>query len=230
MFKYETHLHTSGCSACGGSSADEQVYAAKEKGYAGVCFTNQFYHGNTCIDRQLPWRDFFGAFYEDYRKGKAVGDKIGIDVFFGIEETYTPHKEVLIYGVSPEAYLACEGFLSLDMPRMYDFIRENGGFCAVAHPFRHRDYIPDPDAEPDLRYFDAIEAFNQENRPEDNEHAFSFARARSFPVIAGGDVHHAERFGKSGLAFFERLYTEENFVKQLKAGNYRLIMNGEISE
>ncbi len=230
MYKYEIHLHTCGCSECGRSTAEEQVIAAKENGYAGVCFTNHFYHGNTCIDRNLPWRDFFGAFYDDYLKGKALGNKLGLDVFFGIEETYIPHKEVLIYGVSPEAYLACEDFLQLDMPRMYDFIHSNGGFCAVAHPFRHRDYIPDPDVEPDLRYFDAIEAFNQENLPEDNEHALSFAAEHDFPVIAGGDVHRSDRFGKSGIAFAQRLYTEENFIAHLKSGDYKLIMNGEIKE
>lgn len=230
MYKYEIHVHTCGCSGCGRSTAEEQVYAAKEAGYAGLCFTNHFYHGNTCIDRRLPWKDFFGAYYEDYLKGKEAGDKLGIDVFFGLEEAFLLHKEVLIYGVSPEAYLACEGFLSLDMKQMYAFIKENGGFCAVAHPFRHRDYITDPEVEPDLRFFDAIEAFNQENLPEDNEHAFAFAAQHDFPVIAGGDVHKTERFGRSGLAFPERLYTEESFVSHLKSGDYKLIKNGIIEE
>ena len=223
------HLHTCGCSGCGRSTAEEQVYAAKENGYAGVCFTNHFYHGNTCIDRSLPWRDFFGAYYDDYLRGKAEGDRLGIDVFFGIEEAYIPSKEVLIYGVSPEAYFACGGFLSFDMAQKYEFIKRNGGFCAVAHPFRHRSYVIDPDAEPDLRFFDAIEVFNQANLPEDNAKAEAFASEHDFPVIAGGDVHDTVNFGRSGLAFPERLYTEENFIAHLKSGDYRLIKDGSIT-
>lgn len=131
MFKYEIHLHTCGCSACGGSTAREQVLAAKQAGYAGVCFTNHFYHGNTCVDRRLPWKDFFGAFYSDFLQGKALGEQLGIDVFFG---------------------------------------------------------------------------------------------------IAGGDVHHISKFGESGMAFPERLYTEENFIRHLRAGDYKLIQNGIIQE
>lgn len=121
-------------------------------------------------------------------------------------------------------------FCSLNCRRCMISFTQTAAFCAVAHPFRHRDYITDPDTEPDLRYFDAIEAFNQENRPEDNDHALRFAAENGFPITAGGDVHNKVKFGLSGLAFNERLYTEENFIKHLKAGNYRLIENGIIIE
>ena len=58
MYKYELHLHTSGCSKCGISSAREMVLCAKEKGYKGIVVTDHFYRGNTGIDRSLPRERF----------------------------------------------------------------------------------------------------------------------------------------------------------------------------
>ena len=46
MFKYETHLHTSSCSACALSSGLEMVDAALQKGYAGFFITNHFYEAS----------------------------------------------------------------------------------------------------------------------------------------------------------------------------------------
>ena len=53
MFKYETHLHTSSCSACALSSGYEMVEAALRDGYSGFFITNHFYHGNSSIDRYI---------------------------------------------------------------------------------------------------------------------------------------------------------------------------------
>ena len=50
------------------------------------------------------------------------------------------------------------------------------------------------------------------------------------PAISSGDVHNKENLGKSGLAFFERLYTPERLVEALKKQRYRLIIDGKIIE
>ncbi len=228
MFKYETHLHTSGCSACGVSTAEEMVIAAKEHNYAGVIFTNHFYHGNTSVNRKLDWRDFVEKYERDYLKALEVGKTLDIDVFFGFEEVYEPGKEVLVYGVGPEAVKEASFLRKADLQQLSDFVRENGGFIAAAHPFRRRDYIPQPEKEPDMRYFDAIEVYNSGNTEEDNKLAFEFAKRKNVPVISGGDIHSKAYFGYSGLAFNERLHTPENLVKALKSQEYKLIINGNL--
>ena len=43
-------------------------------------------HGNTAIRRNMPWEDFVAAYEDGWRRAKAVGDQIGIDILFGIEE------------------------------------------------------------------------------------------------------------------------------------------------
>ncbi|MBQ3817089.1 MAG: hypothetical protein II802_02310, partial [Clostridia bacterium] len=161
---------------------------------------------------------------------KEMGSKLDIDVFFGIEEVYEQGKEVLIYGISPELLADHPEFKDMRMPEIYKFVHANNGFISVAHPFRHVSYIPEPDKEPDVRYFDAVEVYNHSNSQEDNQKAYDFAKRNSLQTVSGGDIHIADKFGKSGLAFYERLYTPQNFVKALKENRYKLIINGEISE
>jgi hypothetical protein len=228
MFKYETHLHSSGCSACAVSTAEEMVLTAKDKNYTGVVFTNHFYHGNTSVNRRFDWKDFVEKFEEDYIKAAKLGKDIDIDVFFGIEEVYEPGKEVLIYGIEPYMLKKASFMKENNIEQLSAFVRENGGFIVAAHPFRQRFYIPNPDKEPDMSYFDAIEVYNSENTDEDNQTAFNFAKRKKIPVISGGDVHDKESFGLSGIAFYKRLYTSKNLVKALKNQQYRLIIKGEI--
>ena len=118
------------------------VDAAVEKGYSGIILTNHFYHGNTCVDRDLPWVEFVDAYEQDYLVAKKYGEEKGLKVFFGIEEGYDAGKEILIYGISPEALKKCSDFITMDPSQMADFVHQNGGITVCAHPFRNRSYIP----------------------------------------------------------------------------------------
>lgn len=231
MYKYEMHLHSSGCSACAFSDSREYVDAALENGYAGMVFTNHFYHGNTEVSRRLPWEEFVGAFRDDWLKAKEYGDQVGVDVLFGIEEVYEPGsgKEILIYGITPEDLISCPDFLHYNVYEMADFTRERGGYVVCAHPFRIRDYIPDPYTAPDPDFMDAVEIYNYANPEEDDRKAEVFARKNHLPGIGGGDVHKSCNFGHSGLAFYERIQTNQQLVEALKKKRYRIIREGQIT-
>lgn len=222
------HLHTSSCSACARSSGEEMVRAAKEHGYTGIVITNHFYHGNTAIDRALDWREFVKAYRDDYLTAKAVGEELGMDVLFGIEEGYKPGKEALIYGIDTELIADMPELKNMKIEELSEFVRKNGGFIACAHPFRVRDYIPDPRTEPDIKLFDAVEAYNAQNSDEDNSLAEQLCKRTGTPRISGSDVHDSHFFGKGGLAFYERITDEKKLVSALKQGSYKLIKNGEI--
>ncbi len=223
MYKFEIHLHTSACSACAVSTAEEMIDAAKESGYSGVVFTNHFYHGNTCVDRNLPWEDFVDAYAADYYKAKAYGEAKGIKVFFGIEEGYAAGKEMLIYGLSPEILKNYPNFIMLNAKEKSDFVRSNGGMTVCAHPFRNRFYIPNPDDEPPVSLFDGIECFNYFNKDDENEKAFDFAQRNGLIKTSGGDIHRSADFGKAGIDFNIPINTYEDFIENLKKGNYTLI-------
>ena len=230
MYKYEMHLHTSWCSGCAVSTGREYVLDAKEKGYTGIILTNHFYHGNTCIDRKIPWSDFAQAYKDDYLAAKKAGDEYGIEVLFGLEEGYGGGKETLIYGIDPDLIINTPEFQHMNIDEMSAFVRANGGFIACAHPFRARGYITDPRKEPNAEIFDAVESYNVGNTEEDNELAEEFCKKTGLPRISGGDVHSTNGFGRAGLAFYERITTNEQLVEALKQGNYKLIINGEIEE
>lgn len=228
FYKYEMHLHSAACSACAFSDSREYVDAALDRGFAGMVFTNHFYHGNTEVSRYKTWEEFVGAFRDDYLRAKEYGDRMGIDVLFGIEEVYEAGKEILIYGIEPETLVECRDFLDRNVYEIADWVRKNQGYVVCAHPFRERDYIPDPYTPPDPAFMDAVEVYNYENSAEMNRKAEEYAKLHGLPGISGGDVHRAFKFGNSGLAFPKRIRTNRELVAALKAEDYKLIRNGEI--
>lgn len=227
-YKYEMHSHTNGCSACGYSSAEEMVDAAVSKGLSGMVFTNHFYHGNSCVDRGLPPVEFIRAYVDDYLKAKKHAEGKDFDVLFGLEEAYRQGKEVLIYGVEPEAFLSTPSFLTMSLTEMRDFVRANNGIIAAAHPFRHRDYIPDPDVFDGEEFFDAIEIYNAQNLPPDNIQAEEYFKNSELKFISGSDIHGGDDFGRAGIAVTERIRETAQMAQVIGSGNYRLIIDGEI--
>lgn len=223
MYKFETHFHTSECSACAVSSSKEMINAAKQKGYSGVVLTNHFYHGNTAINRKLPWEEFVGAYAKDYYAAREYGEKIGIKVFFGIEEGYGEGKEFLIFGLTPEVLTAHPEFNNMSIEQKAKFIRKNGGITVCAHPFRDRFYISNPNTPPNPDYFDGVEVYNHFNKPEENKKALEYAKKHKKIMTSGGDVHAAADVGVAGLDFSVPINTYEDFLDALRKGKYELI-------
>ncbi|MBR4123077.1 MAG: PHP domain-containing protein [Clostridia bacterium] len=223
MYKFETHLHTNSCSACAVSTAEEMIDAAKANGYSGVVFTNHFYNGCTCVDKTLPWEDFVDVYANDYYRAKKYGEEKGLKVFFGIEEGYAAGKEMLIYGLSPYTFKKCPDFINYSAKEKSDFVRSNGGLVVCAHPFRKRSYIPDPDTEPPASLFDGVECYNYFNSDEDNQKAFEFAKKNNLLETSGGDIHKSADLGKAGIDFNVPINTYEDFLENIKKGNYTLI-------
>lgn len=230
MYRYEMHLHTSACSACAPDSVEQMVYAAKEAGYAGFVITNHFYNGNSAVDRDVSWTEFVEAYARDWRIGKTLGEQLGIEVFFGVEEEFGGGKEILVYGMTPEQLADVPEWKSWGLEEMERYCHSCGAFLTNAHPFRRASYILNPDAEPDITKFDAIEVYNRGNTPEANEKALAFAKRTAMPMASGGDVHRACDFGTSGIAFFDRITTNEELVAALKSGRWTRIVEGVLAE
>ena len=223
MFKFEIHLHTSGTSKCGRSTAREMIDAAKENGYSGIVLTNHFYFGNTGIDRNLSWEEFVDSYEKEYLDALEYGKANGIKVFFGIEEKYKNFKEVLVYGITPEQLKSCKEYKNYTPCEKLEFFKSLGATLIHAHPFRDREYIPNPDEEPDMKYFDGIECYNHFNKPEENVKAFLFAKNHNTIMTSGCDVHNAKDFGNAGIAFFEPIETYEQLIENLRNNNFKLI-------
>lgn len=229
-FKYEMHLHTAACSGCARSTGESFVIRAKKLGFSGFVMTNHFYHGNSTVDRSLPWKDFVGAYAKDYEETKKIAKDYDIDVFFGFEEGYGEKGyHYLVYGLSPDTVASAPEFPEMSLAEIYDFVHKNGGFAAFAHPYRDLSALNEPEPYPDMRYADAIEVFNAGNRPESNQLAAEFVKKNGVRTISGSDTHNIHSFGQGGLVFSRRLYTSENLVADLFADRYKLITTEEVN-
>lgn len=230
MYKYELHSHTCGCSGCAVSTVEEMVRVTKEYGYSGLVITNHFYRGNTCVDRSLEWHEFVETYERDWLKGKEFGKALGIDVIFGVEEVYSRGKEVLIYGITPDEFKTETDFKHYNLEQISAFVRSHGGFLCHAHPFRDREYIPDPNKAPDHTLLDGVEVFNSCDPDNRNQLALEFADKYGLKRLSGGDIHSisASTFGTSGIAVAQRITDTKELASVLHSGDYRLIVGGKI--
>ena len=227
MFIFETHLHTFPCSACAKDRNLAFVDRAAELGLSGLVITNHFYCGNTGIDRALPWADFVNAYVEDYRIARAYGEEKGVAVLFGLEDGFGGGKEMLVYGLPPEAVQEHPELKTLPPAEKAALFRSLGGFVVCAHPFRHRSYIPEPVVAPDTAYFDGMEVENACNAPEENRQAAVLCQQSGLRPTAGSDAHRTDGLGKAGVAFYDRVTDSREFVQALTEGQYTLYIKEE---
>jgi hypothetical protein len=202
-YLYETHLHTVQSSLCGKSRGEEYIEMYKDAGYTGIIVTDHFYNGNTTADRNLPWNKWVERFCRGYEETRAAGEKRGLDVFFGWEETFDG-DDYLIYGLDKSWLLEHPEISVRTRREQYDTVRRYGGCVVQAHPFRYADYIRTIHLSTGC--VDAVEAANGGNQPAWDALAMRYARKLKLPVTAGSDIHHTGHF-ETGNIF--GVYLEE---------------------
>lgn len=214
-YKYETHLHTSEASLCGSSTGAELARFYKEQGYQGLVVTDHFFNGNTAVDRSLPWEEKVALYCRGYESAKEEGDKIGLDVFFGVEWAFHG-DEFLLYGVSKEWLLAHPDMLGWSHKQLFEEIEKIGGLMIQAHPFRDRGYIGIIHLYPELVH--GIEVTNTGNAPMDDRLADVYAKYWNLPVTSGSDTHRVGLPGRGirGVVSEERWVDITSYANQVK--------------
>lgn len=114
-------------------------------------------------------------------------------------------------------------------------VREAGGYMIAAHPFRHYfhrvrwdseewepfDLTPQQAARlPVFELVDAVEVLNGANSERENLFALEVAQALGKPGIGGSDAHSDQGIGIYTTVFEKRLETEEDLLRELKAGRF----------
>jgi hypothetical protein len=197
-FLYETHLHTVHSSACAGSRGSEYIRLYKERGYAGIIVTDHFYNGNTAIPRNLPWKEWVNRFYQGYEEAREEGERQGLDVFFGWEETFDDCDDYLVYGLDKAWLLEHPEARSWTRHEQYLTLRASGGCVVQAHPFRQHHYIRRVILSAGC--VDAVEAANGGNHECSYDAlAMRYARRLGLPVTAGSDIHETRQFQKGDI-------------------------------
>ncbi len=222
-YKYQLHTHTAPCSACAGMTPTELVEGLLEGGYSGCVLTNHFMHGNTGIDRDLPWDEFVKQYELDYLACLEAVKGYDLDIIFGVEEVVVAGLEILCYGMTPQMLYDHPELREGDCRTWYEVMHSYDVLCIQAHPYRERWYIQNPGMLP-LDCIDGIEVYNAQNGEGDNEKAEAFAKEHPDMILtAGADAHAGADVCVSGIETNRRIHDGRELVEVLKSGEYRLV-------
>jgi hypothetical protein len=217
-YLYETHLHTVQSSACAVSGAAQYIRAYREKGYAGIIVTDHFYNGNSCLPRNLPWKEWVNRFCRGYEEARGEGERLGLDVFFGWEETFDGCDDYLVYGLDKAWLLEHPESRRWTRAEQYRAVKAGGGCVVQAHPFRQHYYIRKVILSAGC--VDAVEAANAGNHEQSYDAlAMRYAKKLGLPATAGSDVHDVEQVFNGdvfGVYFDKKLNSIADFVAAIK--------------
>ena len=223
MYRYQLHTHTLPCSRCSRMTPEELCRALHAGGYAGAVLTNHFRHGNTGIDRSLPWEEFVAPYIEDLKVCREAAKEYGLDILFGIEEGVGGGIELLAYGLTPEVLLRHPELEAGDAALWSRVLRAEGVLTVQAHPFRDRSYITTPGPLP-LSLLDGIEVSNRGNHESENEAGAALAAAHPTLIpTSGADAHEGSAVAHGGIVCPHRIRTEAELAAVLLARDYELI-------
>lgn len=220
MFLYETHCHTSEGSKCGHFTGAEVARLYAEKGYQGIIITDHFYGGNTAIDRSLPWKQWVTEFVKGYENAKAEGEKLGLQVFFGLEYFYHG-TEILTYGIDKEWLLDHPELAEMKVTKYCRAVHEAGGILVHAHPFRWLDRTNVIRLLPNL--VDGVEVVNKRCDPKENFLAEQFAENFDLMKLGGTDFHKQEHIALlGGVAMPKKAANDHDIFDAVKCGEVRI--------
>lgn len=218
MFYYEMHAHTNAASLCSLVAPEDYIKFYVDKGYSGMVITDHFYHGNTSVDRSLPWEVFIDEFCDGYYRAKREAEKYDFTVFFGFEQKFNNGTdEYIVLGISPEWLREHPEIRDMKRVEFFKYIRAAGGYVIQAHPFRVCYYISDIRISVD--YVDAIEVLNIGHNDRYSRQAYEYAKNLGLPMTGGSDVHSLEnREVVSGVALQKKVSTIEELIDEINSG------------
>ena len=214
-YLYETHMHTCLASACGVSTGKEHVRFYRDQGYTGIIVTDHFFGGNTAVPRNLPWEERIDLFFRGYEDALEEGQKVGLDVFFGLEQNYR-FDEYLIYGLTKEYMKAHPEMEHWTRRQQLEEVHRAGGAVIQAHPFRIRGYMDRILVGGDL-FADGVEAANAGNEPLDDARAYAWARKKGLLMTAGSDNHHSPAAQIFGVELEQKLSSIDDYAALIRS-------------
>ncbi|MDR3114119.1 MAG: PHP domain-containing protein [Treponema sp.] len=217
-YLYETHLHTCKASHCAVSRGQDYIAAYKALGYTGIIVTDHFIHGNSCVSRNLSWKDWVNRFCRSYEETREAGEREGLDVFFGWEETFAG-DDYLVYGLDKQWLLQHPEAAHWTRRDQYETVRLYGGCVVQAHPFRQHAYIDTLHLSTGC--VDGVEAANANNRePSYDALAMKYAQALGLPVTAGTDIHDVQELSHPDMVFGvyldKKMHTIGDYVRAIR--------------
>jgi predicted metal-dependent phosphoesterase TrpH len=161
--KIDLHVHASERSDCARATEESQIRAAIAAGLDGMAFTD--HHLQMPLARMDALREKFSPF----------------KIYTGIEIT-ADHEDWLVLGLR-DPRLESDRWR---YPALRQFVREQGGFIALAHPFRYTGRIEvDIDACPP----DGVEVRSVNTPPAREQEIREIALRLNLRLLQNSDAH-----------------------------------------
>ncbi len=193
-FKTELHAHTSPVSRCSDIPPKVLVELYAKKGYDSLLITNHFIPKETNLTKNA----FIEYYMKDYYEAKSYGEKLGINVIFGVEyRLLAGWNDYLIYGICEKDLGELFDLSELSVDEFYDCFKAEKRVIIQAHPFRR--------SITQTISVDGYEVYNlHPNHNQRTAVAADFAKNSGKLITCGSDCHH---FGTEGCV---ALLTKEN--------------------
>ncbi len=159
---------------------------------------------------------------------RALTEEHGLLVLRGMEVStnYADFGHVLVYGLS--RYIS--GIW--DVKKLAHVVEQEGGAMFVAHPFREvyawggeswiaSLTVQEASEMPIFELVHGIEVLNGATHAHDNEFAQDVCRNLGLPGTGGSDAHSTVGLGACATVFENPITSEEDLVRELRAGNFR---------
>jgi len=203
----DMHVHTAVSSPCSRIDPRQLIYAAREMGLDAVCVTEH--------------EEMEGA-----RVACELGRELGFPVLRGVE-VYTDCGDMLVFGLEVPSFP-----LQVPFEDLLRQVRVAGGLVIPAHPCRSdrgfHDKLGRERAEFLLAHVDALEVKNGGNAEEANLRAEAVAREYGIPGVGGSDAHFLMQLGRCLTVFERDIESEEDLVREVKAGRCRAAYAHEV--
>jgi len=202
-YKIDLHIHTK-FSGDTNSDPEETVLHAIKAGLYGIAFTEHYSYEASEHAEKLR---------EQYKEK--------IMIFRGVEFS-SADGHCLVFGVNTDKL----SMKNAPIDHVVRIVNENGGVVIPTHPYRGNNSIGDTI---DLvKGFTAVEGFNGYSLHAQNVKAVEKARDLALPFTGGSDAHEAREAGACFTEFREKV-SYENFLDQLRQGNYQGVDTRKIS-
>ncbi len=220
-YLFEMHSHVKEVSTCSKTYAEQFIEFYTGIGYTGIIVTDHM-NSDTFSRAGLedaPWEEKVEHFLKGYQAVKKAAEG-KLTVLLGMEIRFynKSPNDYLVYGVT-EDFLKSHGDLMALSPKAFSKLaHENGLLFIQAHPFRRGMIVENWD------FLDGYEVFNGNPRHRsNNDIAEIWAKKHQKAIItSGSDFHEEDDIGHGGIYFSSPINSNEDLVRELKAGNYRL--------